>query len=172
MFGLQEILEEKLRQHLSEPNTIEEHQGLIDIYSDAIPEIVDDISDNVLESLRSDFLPNGLLELREESRGFEQRLGNFWSKPIDLLEMFILVAFESGMMFNEKYRENASRSNDFVFEALSRLHAKACQTSHAVLVLLKAGLADDAYARWLWWVPMSGPRNGKNKVHPDGCGRL
>ena len=20
--------------------------------------------------------------------------------------------------------------------------------------------------------PMSGPRNGKNKVHPDGCGRL
>ena len=21
----------------------------------------------------------------------------------------------------------------------------------------------------VWWVPMSGPRNGKNKVHPDGC---
>ena len=23
----------------------------------------------------------------------------------------------------------------------------------------------------VWWVPMSGPRNGKNKVHPDGCFR-
>ena len=24
----------------------------------------------------------------------------------------------------------------------------------------------------VWWVPLFGPRNGKNKVHPDGCGRL
>ena len=24
----------------------------------------------------------------------------------------------------------------------------------------------------LKWVPMTGPRNGGNKVHPDGCGRL
>ena len=50
-------------------------------------------------------------------------------------------------------------------------------------VLAAADLADRDGARQLHkrgcgfgqkllkWVPMFGPRNGKNKVHPDGCGR-
>ncbi|MDY6966866.1 MAG: DUF5677 domain-containing protein [Halobacteriota archaeon] len=37
---------------------------------------------------------------------------------------------------------------DCVFEILTRLHARACQTASEVLVLLESGHADGAHARW------------------------
>ena len=37
---------------------------------------------------------------------------------------------------------------DYVFEALSRLLARACRIAEEVLVLLKAGYGQGALARW------------------------
>ena len=46
-------------------------------------------------------------------------------------------------------REQAFVSDEnFVFEALARLHARACQISGEVYTLLESGHADGAHARW------------------------
>ena len=106
------------------------------------------MAEGLLETIKENAFSGDLEALREKRQRFERGLANFWGMPLDLLELFIAIAFEAGMAFNKKYRGVAVKSNDYVFEALTRLHAKACQTSYAILALLKSGFADDAYARW------------------------
>ena len=89
-----------------------------------------------------------LKESRSYSRRFEERLFKRWKKPIDLLEMLLAISYEVGDEFNSKYREEACRTNDYVFDVLTRLHARSCQIGFEILALLKSGLADGAHARW------------------------
>ena len=79
---------------------------------------------------------------------FEERNYNLWKEPLDLLELFLLTTIDIGDDFNHKYRPEAAKSNDFVFEALTRLHGRACQVGNEILILLKSGYADGANARW------------------------
>ena len=62
--------------------------------------------------------------------------------------MFIVIALETGENFNNEFRNNEAERNNFVLEALTRLHARSCQVASEVLVLLKSGYADGAHARW------------------------
>ena len=48
----------------------------------------------------------------------------------------------------QKARKSKSTKNQTLSEALVRLHARACQVSTEILVLLENGLADGAMARW------------------------
>ncbi len=89
-----------------------------------------------------------LTERRSYQEGFENRLMKRWQKPVDLLEMFYVMALESGEEFNNKHREEAARNQDFLFEALTRIHARGCQIFFEIMTLLKSGLADGAFARW------------------------
>jgi hypothetical protein len=89
-----------------------------------------------------------LTERRGYECTFEDRLTRRWRKPLDLLEMFYVVALESGEAFNSKHREEASLNKDFLFEALTRIHARGCQIFFEIMTLLKSGLADGAIARW------------------------
>ena len=89
-----------------------------------------------------------LKERRNYQEGFESRLMWRWQKPLDLLEMFFVMALESGEEFNNKHREEAVRNQDFLFEALTRIHARGCQIFFEIIALLKSGLADGAFARW------------------------
>ena len=65
-----------------------------------------------------------------------------------LLDLFISLATEAGDEFNKTFRDDAARSNDAMFKALTLLHARACQVASAILLLLRSGYADDAHARW------------------------
>jgi hypothetical protein len=85
---------------------------------------------------------------RECARGFEERLMEEWKKPIDLIEMLLGISFEVGAEFNRKHRGEASESNDFLFDVLTRQHARCCLIGNEILVLLKSGFADGAMARW------------------------
>lgn len=85
---------------------------------------------------------------RAYSRQFEERLFKKWKNPIDLLETLLCISYETGSAFNEKHRKEACRTNDYVFEALRRLHARGCRIGFEILSLLKSGLADGAHARW------------------------
>jgi len=85
---------------------------------------------------------------RIDARHFEERLLQRWKKPIDLLEVFIQMCYEAGKEFNNEYRSTAAKTHDYVFDVLTKLHARGCQISYEILSLLKAGLADGAYARW------------------------
>ena len=55
---------------------------------------------------------------------------------------------EEGARFNDLFRGQDSENNDYVCEALTRLHARGCQVGFEILTLLAHGFADGAHARW------------------------
>ena len=115
--------------------------------TDIILSYADPIADSILARLKQ----NSQSMLKQKWRGqrqFEKRLKKRWRRPLDLLNLFISIAIEAGDDFNREFRNAAARSSDTVFEALTRMHARACQVSSAILVLLRSGYADDAHARW------------------------
>jgi hypothetical protein len=71
-----------------------------------------------------------------------------WGKPIDLLDLLITIAEESGSNANALLRRAARRKSPASVEVLTRLHARACQVAREVVALLHAGFADGAMARW------------------------
>ena len=77
-----------------------------------------------------------LRDRRKEKNGFETRLYKTWKKPLDLLEMFWVIAVEVGTDFNHHFRQDASLEQDYVFDVLTHLHARACQITSEILTLL------------------------------------
>jgi hypothetical protein len=79
---------------------------------------------------------------------FEDRLYKRWKEPLNLLEFLIQISLESSIKHKEKLGKITDKTNDFKRSAIIKLHARALQISNEVLVLLKSGFADAAYARW------------------------
>jgi hypothetical protein len=115
-------------------------QGTIEKTTDRFAELI-------LKSVESN-LDSIVTKRRADTREFHDRLRQRWKKPIDLLEVFIQMCYEAGAELNNEYRSAAAASNDYLFDVLTKLHARACQITYEVLCLLKAGLADGAHARW------------------------
>ena len=123
--------------------------------SDITDQQITDLTKHWIDSLSAalhhqskELAQNTLKQNRREMQGFESRLRRRWRTPLDLLELYIAIATDAGSNFNRQFRNEAARTNNTSFEALTRLHARACQISSEVLVLLRAGYADGAHARW------------------------
>ena len=115
--------------------------------ADMIPGFADSAAQLVLARIRMN-ISSELKHRRRYQKQFESRLRKHWKRPLDLLTLFVDLVSETGADFNSEFRDEAVKSNDAVFETLTRLHARACQTSSAILTLLQSGFADDAHARW------------------------
>lgn len=142
-----EMFESSLIEVLSD----EEFEGLPDDLEAKvaimIPDLADSVAESMLLAIKKD-APCGLVANWEQRRQFEERLRTHWQKPLELLDLFVWLALEAGDEFNRAFYEDAARSNDAMFKALTLLHARACQVASAILVLLRSGHADDAHARW------------------------
>jgi hypothetical protein len=123
------------------------YQEFIGKLEGAIPEIIEEMTVSILSGLMED-MPVMLKAHRKDMKGFEKRLQNDWKKPFDLFEAFLVLALEAGEEFNDEFRKDETERENYVLEALTRLHARACQIASEVLVLLKSGFADGAHARW------------------------
>ena len=117
------------------------------IVADIIPSLSNSTAESMLATIKQD-APSMLREQRREQLLFEERIRKRWKKPLDLLELFISIAMEAGADFNSESRKDGKRLGDAKFEALTRLHARACQVASEILVLLCSGYADGAHARW------------------------
>lgn len=139
-----------------------EEDIILDVSEEEIDALFDEISENVkniaigvtsaiaktlLRQLVND-APQMLEEHSSLRSMFEKRHNKKWKRAINLLEMLVVIALEVGEEFNKEFRPAASAKKDYVFEALIRLHARSCQIAYEVLVLLRAGFADGAHARW------------------------
>jgi hypothetical protein len=90
-----------------------------------------------------------ILQKNNEWMGaFKERLNELWKDPFDLLELFLILSTEAGAKFNRENRPTASEQNDHVFEALTRLHAKACLIGQEIITLMRNGYSAGAFARW------------------------
>lgn len=92
--------------------------------------------------------PNMLTLRRKEFAGFETRNGRRWRKAFDLLDTIWVSCEEVGRAFNRHHRPAAAAEQDYAFEAMTHLHAKALLVTAEIICLLKGGFADGALARW------------------------
>lgn len=148
MKTLQNALEKALIEHVESQNLDEaELRRFIERIPQVVPEIVKDIADSTLRTLKEDASVM-LKERRAYTTKFEKRTQRRWEPALDLLEMFLVIACEAGAEFNDTFREEASYQSDNVFDVITRLHARGCQIGFEILTLIKSGFADAAHARW------------------------
>lgn len=114
---------------------------------DLIPEVVDMMSQILLTRLENK-APRMLRQRRERIKTFQHKLSTDWENAFDLFEMFLNIAYEVGDDFNKEFRKAITEEDQFLLEALTRLHARACQVSGEIFVLMQNGYADGAHARW------------------------
>jgi len=89
-----------------------------------------------------------LRERRSLNGGFERRHFKRWCPALDHLEMLWVICEEVGAEFNREFRPAAAAADDYVFESMSRLHARSLLVASECLCLLKGGFADGALSRW------------------------
>lgn len=122
-------------------------ENIGELIENLIPQISCEIAGTILETLRKDF-PEHKKYSRNQTRNFNRSLKRTWGKAIDLLEMLYYLATEAGDTYNQRFRSEKTKETDFVFNAISRLHARGCQITAEIILLLKNGFADGAHARW------------------------
>ena len=148
-FESKEHLENALKNIFNELTTdLEKFAGnLCEELPSIVLESTDQLSQEILKDLKKD-LKRMLKDRAADFFSFESNLYDVYSAAFDLLEMLLAISLEAGDSFNNDLRNEASSENDYVFEVLTRLHARACQIAYEILILLKSGLADGAHARW------------------------
>jgi len=138
----------KLTIHLDDVADVDSvAEEIIKQFLSKLPDLIPEITDVLLKALKKDAHKKLKQDKQWRSR-FESNLNKTWKKPINLLELFLALAFEFGEEFSHEYRPAAVEHQDHVFEVLTRLHARSCQIGFEVLTLLRSGLADGAHARW------------------------
>jgi hypothetical protein len=81
--------------------------------------------------------------------GFRARLLKRYETGFELLAMLLTLSRDVGDQVNTEVRPRKRRGASFTYvDVLTRLHARACQIADEVTVLLRAGYADGAMARW------------------------
>lgn len=87
--------------------------------------------------------PDYFIKLRNGSMTVKQSIDEIWGQALDLFELLITTAIDITISYDVDINE----ANVDLYEALSRLQGRACLLSNEILVLLRAGFADGAYAR-------------------------
>lgn len=103
------------------------------------------------ESLHNALKKNARRTIRSERRnraGFEKRLIRCWKEAISAYDLFVITARTAGAKVNREGRDEASSTDDYVFEALTRIHARSCLIASEIRVLLVSGHASGALTRW------------------------
>lgn len=121
------------------------NQDYLDLFD--IPLEVKEAINQFFEEIKIN-APDTLREENEKMENFKGRVNNFWKRPLDLLDLLLIYSQQLGSKFNKEMRVTAENENDYVFLALTRLHAKACLVSQEVAILMKHGYASGAHARW------------------------
>jgi hypothetical protein len=124
-----------------------EIEGKLSNFTKLFPQISMKIAESLLKSLKKR-LKAHQKQNKNFHASFNRNLQRIWGKPIDFLEMLYFIAEETGDNYNNHFRPLASSQNNFVFEVLTRLHARGCQITSEIILLLRNGFADGAHARW------------------------
>ncbi len=111
-------------------------------------ETIPKLSDTLLKHLKTESKSATREDKRNENT-FKKSLNKQWGKTLDLLDMLLVIALDMGDNFTTDYSINHAYSHrDFVFEVLVKFHSRSCQVMKEIITLLRAGLADGAFARW------------------------
>ena len=93
-------------------------------------------------------MPRLLKRQRGLRSGFEKRLSRIWGPALNGYDLLWTLSVGAGSRCNTTYRPRAAEKQDYVFDALSRLHGRACLTASEIGALLRSGHPTGAHARW------------------------
>lgn len=91
-------------------------------------------------------IPNYFTELRTGNIVVKESIDETRGQALDLFELLINTAIDITTHFDVSKLEYFNENID-LYDALQRLQGRACLLSNEILVLLRAGFADGAYAR-------------------------
>lgn len=124
-------------------------EATLDRFQALMPGILSEFTTNEAERLFKTLKarwPDEYKRQRKELHRFAGRLDKRWGEGLNLLRMLLTVAREIG---GERLAYDARKKADrHLRQVLSRLHARACQITMEIIVLLENGFADGAMARW------------------------
>lgn len=120
---------------------------LIAKFPNMMTDMITSASQSMLTAWKS-VAHSNIVDRKRADKQYEKDIKNTWQRSFRLMEILLGVCLELGQGFNESFRPEAVQTNNLVFEALVRLHARGCQIMLEIEVLLKGGLADGAHARW------------------------
>lgn len=115
--------------------------------TEEIARLTDRVGGDLAMSLLRD-PERSILELRKFRSAYENRLLRSWDPALATFDLMQTLCVEFGEEFGERFFEEAAASEDWVFEALTRLHGRACLTASEIGALLRTGHATGANARW------------------------
>lgn len=89
-----------------------------------------------------------LAERRAIQSKFEQRLWERWKPALDLYDWVLIQTQNVAVYFIKHHRAQAVEQKDWLYEAQTRLQARAYRTACEVQALLLSGNPEGALARW------------------------
>lgn len=123
-----------------------EHDQLLGRLDTAVRLFIDQSEDRI-KGLILDSYPDQLREEERDLRGFRRRLSKRWERPDSLLR--IIIALSERIAVDSAPNGIATLSDSNGAEAvLRRLHGRGVRIAKEALVLIEAGFADGAMARW------------------------
>ncbi|QDT20928.1 DUF5677 domain-containing protein [Gimesia chilikensis] len=128
-------------------NTNEIEDEILEVENDHLQSLIDETSSVLLASLKNE--SHEMLKGRRECRDrFSNKVTEVWGEAIGLLEMLFVIASESVENYFDHFIEDSSTDRKQLLDILVRLHARSCQITSEILLLLRNGYADGAHARW------------------------
>lgn len=124
-----------------------ERDNLLDRLREGVGEALRESGERLLDRLL-ERAPAMLAEHRAHREAFEADLRTFWGEAFDVYETMHVCCKEAGQDFYRRYLPDPQLPHDYIFDALMRLHARACLVAGEVLALLRAGFPSGAHARW------------------------
>lgn len=122
-----------------------------------------------------------LRQLRRERNDFCEHITSHWSLAIDALQCELESAIEARESFlNRTMTATKLRGGKRMREVLLRLHARGCQISNEIVLLLSHGYADGAHARWrslhevaciAWFIEAKGERTALRYMQHEATNR-
>ncbi len=147
-----ETINEVLRAALEAAREREGYSGTLDDYRTDLAGRDWDVRDPTIEAMLSDIKSTSYEPLRlwhAHHHGVKDTIRAKWSEPLRLLDLLIVLAEQFGRDFyKERIAVLADDGERLLLTVLTELHARACQTSSAIHLLLRSGYPDDADARW------------------------
>jgi len=113
---------------------------------DAVMQATDNQAPAVATTLRRT-TPRMLRQRRRRGKRFQRVLRVYWGRPFDLYLSICVAAEEAGQRFDDRLAANAEKRQDYQFEALTGLYARACRTAMEIHHALAGGFPMAALAR-------------------------
>ena len=142
---LQEIFDRLLAEHA---DALEDKgEEVSEAYKRILKAAFPDIIKTVLETF-SKTAPETLLVCRQDEEEFYQNNYARWYTSFSLIELYLGLSTELGSAVNAEFRPAAAKNQDYLFESIITLHARALLVSREIFWLMKGGYADGALGRW------------------------